>query len=958
MQVLSWNCRGLGTPRSIRELRSLTQTMNPQIIALIETKSGAAKLEGVRCKLGFRGCFVVPSRGASGGLALLWKEELDLSVQSYSFYHIDFLVTINNTTRFTLFYGSPVVNNRWRSWDLLRRLHVNSDPNLAWCIFGDFNEVLKSSEVWRCTPQKRRGIEQFRKVISDCFLMDIGYYGYKFTFSNKRQGVEEYRSRLDRALANRKWLQDFPDAAVEHIPTYSSDHMALFLKLDKRQRHLTNIFRFERMWLRDASFRDTVNRVWCAGDQAQLTYEEKLLHLQKELTQWNKRQFGNVQQQIKDLKFELGRLKQHDRTGENIKEEERLSAAIDEWLHREEILWQQRSRISWLEEGDSNTKFFHAYANSRRKRNSITKLQRLDGTECISSVDIKDEITSYFQQLYAAANQVTRSEFQSRLSCVSRKVSGSHNAILTAPYTASEVAQAVFQLHPSKAPGKDGFSAAFIQSCWSIIKDHFIADCLSFLNHGHLNNQANVTLITLIPKQKEAIKITDYRPISLIGVKEKVLSKVIANRLQQILQEVISDEQCAFVRNRLITDNVLVAQEVSHYIHNIRNQKSVYGSLKLDVAKAYDKVSWPYLFNIMLQLGFDESWARKVMKLVTSVKYSVRINEDYTDYIVPKGGLRQGDPLSPYLFIICTEGLSAMINQYKQCGQIDGIKICRRAPVISHLLFADDSLIFMKITESSIRKVKNLLSDYEYMSGQSINYTKSEAMLSRNASQSLQIYFENTLRVRIVQKHERYLGVPLLLNRQKSQTFQSLVDKVWAKAHGWKNRFLSAGGRHVLVASVLNAIPLYWLSCFLLPDKVTNKIHSIINNFWWQQAGDKRPVHWVRADILRKPKEEGGLDFFNFKWLNNAFLAKQCWRIMNNPQLLVSRILQAKYFHSSSFLDSHVGQHASHVWRSLHSAIPVIQYGSERDFRTGNLIWKASASGNLDIKSCYKIAKL
>ncbi|KAL9670332.1 hypothetical protein QQ045_007883 [Rhodiola kirilowii] len=352
----------------------------------------------------------------------------------------------------------------------------------------------------------------------------------------------------------------------------------------------------------------------------------------------------------------------------------------------------------------------------------------------------------------------------------------------------------------------------------------------------------------------------------------------------------------------------------------------------------------------MLRLGFDEICVRRTMQLVTSVKYSVRVNDDYTDYIVPQRGLRQGDPLSPFLFIICTQGFSALINHYKQCGLIDGIKICRRAPVVSHLLFADDSLIFMKITDNSIRHVKALLSEYEYISGQSVNLLKSEAVISRNAPEHLIAAFESVLGVKLVQKHCKYLGVPLLLNRKRSDTFQSLLDKLWSKTQGWKNRLLSVGGKHILVSSVPNTIPLYWLSCFSLPDKVIRKIHTIMSNFWWQQTGGTKPVHWIRADILRKSKEEGGLDFVNFKCLNKALLAKQCWRIVNNEHLLVSRLLKAKYFHNCHLLESTVRQHASHVWQSLRSAIPVLRYGSLRQSGTSTLIWKPTASGNLDIK--------
>ncbi|KAL9679339.1 hypothetical protein QQ045_017197 [Rhodiola kirilowii] len=308
--------------------------------------------------------------------------------------------------------------------------------------------------------------------------------------------------------------------------------------------------------------------------------------------------------------------------------------------------------------------------------------------------------------------------------------------------------------------GKDGINAAFFQNCWPIVKNDFIKDCLSFLNDGSLNSEANVTLITLIPKVKGATKVSEFRPISLIGTKMKVISKVIVNRLQQIMNEVISHEQCAFVPNRLITDNLLVSHEIIHYVKGVTaDRRRVYGSLKLDIAKAYDTVDWAFLQNVLLKLGFTEVWVLRVMQIVTSVSYSIKVNDRYTDVVVPQRGIRQGDPLSPYLFILCTEYFTALLNKYKGLGLIEGIKICRRAPAVSHLLFVDDSLLFLRVTQSSISWIKTILSIYGTVTGLYVNFEKSEMMLSQNASLELIDHIRRTLGVKVVQNHAKYLGL-------------------------------------------------------------------------------------------------------------------------------------------------------------------------------------------------------
>ena len=309
-------------------------------------------------------------------------------------------------------------------------------------------------------------------------------------------------------------------------------------------------------------------------------------------------------------------------------------------------------------------------------------------------------------------------------------------------------------MHPSESSGLDGMSHFFFQKYWQIVGIDVTNAGISVLHSSHFLHKMNYTHIVLISKINERKNVSDYRPISLGNVVSIIVSKLLANRLKLILPNVILESQSAFVPNQLIIDNTIVAFEVLHRMRNKRTGKKGQMAIKLDISKAYDCVEWAFLRVIMLKLGLDERWVQLAMATAT---YSVLINGVPQGYISPSRGIRQGDPLSLYLFLLCAEGLSSLIRNAIKRQQLHGILSSTNGVCISHLLFADDRFIFCQATMEKGWHLLEILERNEAASGQVLNRRKTSRGLG-SVRDNIQALFG----ARVTEDYETYLGLPMV----------------------------------------------------------------------------------------------------------------------------------------------------------------------------------------------------
>ncbi|KAL8133871.1 hypothetical protein AgCh_009077 [Apium graveolens] len=288
-----------------------------------------------------------------------------------------------------------------------------------------------------------------------------------------------------------------------------------------------------------------------------------------------------------------------------------------------------------------------------------------------------------------------------------------------------------------------------------------------------------------------------------------------------------------------------------------------------------------------------------MMLCVTSVSYSISFQGSFIGPIVPKRGLRRGDPLSPYLFLLYVEALSLSLRD------------------------AADRAFNEKASS-----IKEILKSYELFSGQAVNYQKSDVFFSANVRREKQEENKRLLNITNDIGSSKYLGLPSLIGRSKKTVFRYLKDKIWKRIQGWSTKLLSKAGKAVLIRNVAQSIPSYIMSCFMIPKSLCLEIERMMNAFWWKSnSSDNKGIRWLAWERMSMSKKRGGLGFCDLHGFNLALLGKQCWNIIRNPGALVSRVLKAKYFPDCHLLQANRTGGASYTWSDIWEAKEVLKEG-------------------------------
>ncbi|XP_019167697.1 PREDICTED: uncharacterized protein LOC109163410 [Ipomoea nil] len=871
------------------------------------------------------------SKGFAGGLTLFWRSSIfNFAVIRNTSQAIHGLVSgPHSNVRVSFAYVRPNRMAKERFWNDC--LSYSSEFNAPWIMMGDFNDIADNQEQWGSSSVNPSRCLNFVESFSACGLLDMGTSGVSYSWFRQEGGRTVQRRKLDRALWNLEAQNLFPEAKAIILPRTHSDHHPLkFLcEAGNPPRRENRPFRFEGAWLTREDYRDIWGRVWSNSLLDVVGAISEVTNLSKK---WNKETFGNIFGRKASLQARIKGVQESVfyNTSRGLQVLERkLVTELNEVLKQEELLWFQKSRRMWIQDGDRNTAFYHKSTLIRRNRSRIRML-KINGEWNSDFKTISDHISNFFIDLFGRKNIMDGSP--NDMYCGPKLDTGQMHK-LTREVTMCEVKKAVFDMKKFGSPGPDGIQAAFYQTFWEEVKSHITTFVKKVLRDGRVPPKILESFITLIPKKDSPETASDFRPITLLNVSFKIISKVIVNRMRPIMKNLIGPFQNSFLPGRSTADNIILTQEIVHYMRLKKGKKGLM-AIKLDLHKAYDSIDWEFLESTLVDFGFPQNLISLIMFSVRESSISLLWNGEKLAPFQPGRGLRQGDPLAPYLFILAMERLSWDIQEKVRVKNWKPITLSRGGTGVSHLFFAEDLMLFAEASEDQGRMIMNCLKKFSGKSGLNINVSKSNIFCSPNTNSEIKRGLKNLTGISVSDNLGTYLGIPILHKRVSKHTFGYILDGMKRKLANWKGNMLSLAGRRTLVQSALSSMPVYTMQVFKLPAGTCNDIDRICRDFLWGDSAQNKKVHLVGWNDICKSKDAGGLGLRKCLDFNNALLAKLAWQLVTSHDKLWVKVMREKYVKNKNFFATPMIANASWGWRSIMRGRSIVELGAA--WRIGN----------------------
>ncbi|XP_057774811.1 uncharacterized protein LOC130993790 [Salvia miltiorrhiza] len=760
-----------------------------------------------------------------------------------------------------------------------------------------FNAVKGAHERRSNIAPLRSSYLEFGAFIDGTRFIESPTEGLRFTWSGRRLFPHHMESVLDRALFSQEFADIWDSVVTSALPRLSSDHSPLVLQCRKvlplQRRH----FRFLNMWVLHPTFLDMVSDSWSAQTTASFPIVNvmlKLKNLRACFRVWNREVFGNVDSSVRRLQNQLmdvqKRISEIGYTESLFDDEIKLQAELNGTLTQKNSLLQQKSRITWLHDGDRNTKFFHRVVKFKKRNGPITRLN-IDGTDVYEPRTIEQHIVNHFATLFTddgspLADSVEIEAFSTHA------VTDEQNNLLVRIPGEGEIMATVFGMDANSAPGPGGFSGMFFQTCWGIIKSDVIIVVQTFFRHSYLPNGCNSNTMILIPKKDTVDSVSDLRPIVLSNFFFKIISKIMAARLSVVAAAHVSPNQFGFISGRNIHDCIMLSSEGFNCMQ--RTNRGLNMACKIDIRKAFDTIRWGFIVQVLRATGYHEDFIRWVQIIFTSARISILYNGNLSGYFACSRGVRQGDPLSPILFGIAEDVLSNIFQSCVESSHLIPMGFSRTTNFPTHLFYADDIILFCKATVQNARKIQEIINYYGSISGQICSSEKSNIFFARRVPTDRRRAIQRALHFSIGCLPTSYLGVPIFIGRRRKAFFLPIYDRIVQKFARWKGLQLSIAGRLCLVKSVIQSSLVHSMMVYKWPNSLLHSLDRKCRNFVWTGSVDKKPTCVVSWGCACSIKEEGGLGIRSFTLMNKSYLMKLAWKMIKGVDW-VHQIIRTRY---------------------------------------------------------------
>ncbi|RHN65973.1 putative RNA-directed DNA polymerase [Medicago truncatula] len=675
-------------------------------------------------------------------------------------------------------------------------------------------------------------------------------------------------SRIDRFLLSENWSLSWPNCFQMATSRGWSDHCSLLLCVDDANWGPKPVHMLK-CWENFTGYKSFVCETWNSSHLegwGSFVLREKLKLIKRDLSVWHRTHLNNLPARISVLKDRIGFIEVKGESSsleeDEIAELHGLSEEVFALSRvNSSICWQQ-SRLQWLCEGGANSNFFHNFMSNRRRRNAIPFFL-VNGVLVEGVQDVRAAVFDHFSSHYQA-HRVHRPSMDGLFF---RSLAVREGLDLIKPFSVEEVKNAVWDCESFKSPGPDGISFGFLKDFWDLLKGDVMRFLVEFHRNGKLAKGINSTFIALIRKVENPQSLNEFRPISLVGSMYKILAKVLANRIRLVIGSVISDAQSAFVKGRQILDGILIANEV---VDDASKRKKELLLFKVDFEKAYDSIDWSFLEEVMVKMGFPILWRKWIKECVGTATASVLVNGSLTNEFSLGRGLRQGDPLSPFLFLLVAEGFNVLMEAMVARRLFHGYCVGSHDPLmVSHLQFADDTLILCEKSWANIRALRATLLIFEELSGLKVNFSKS-LLVGVNVPGSWLSEASLVLNCKVGTIPFLYLELPIGGNASQLVFWKPLLNRINTRLLGWKSKHLSLVGRLVLLKVLVarNGMEDGFL-------RVGGRDGSV----WWRNIAGLRSEGWFFNNVSHLLGDGTNVLFWTDIWLGELSLRDRFSRL-------------------------------------------------------------------------------